>query len=72
MTLLLIEGDIPEEEQIAQQLNPTVKCGWCGAIIRLDGDELALAMCQACYEGMMAEFVRSQQAEVTSKNASDR
>ena len=72
MTLLLLEEDIPEEEQLARHANPTVKCGWCGAIIRLDGNELALAMCQDCYEGMMAEFVRSQQAERTSKNASAR
>lgn len=70
--LLLIEDDMPEEEQLARQANPTVKCGWCGAIIRLDGNELALAMCQACYEGMMAEFLSSQQAQRTSKNASDR
>jgi len=55
MTLLLLEEDIPEEEQLARHANPTVKCGWCGAIIRLDGNELALAMCQDCYEGMMAE-----------------
>jgi hypothetical protein len=72
MTLLLIEDDIPEEEQLAQQANPSVKCGWCGAIIRLDGNELALAMCQACYEGMMAEFLRSQQARETPGNASER
>ncbi len=51
MTLLLLEEDIPEEEQLARHANPTVKCGWCGAIIRLDGNELALAMCQDCYEG---------------------
>ena len=72
MTLLLIEDDIPEEEQIAQHANPTVKCGWCGAIIRLDGNELALAMCQTCYEGMMAEFLRSQQAKQAPDHASDR
>jgi len=72
MTLLLIEDDIPEEEQLAQQANPSVKCGWCGAIIRLDGNELALAMCQACYEGMMAEFLRSQQARSAPSNASER
>jgi hypothetical protein len=72
VTLLLIEDDIPEAEQLAQQANPTVKCGWCGAIIRLDGNELALAMCQACYEGMMAEFLRSQQVRESSEHASDR
>ncbi len=72
MTLLLIEDDLSEEEQLARQANPTVKCGWCGAIIRLDGSELALAMCQNCYDGMLAEFLRSQQAKRTPSHASDR
>jgi len=72
MTLMLIEDDWSEEEQFAQQTNPTVKCGWCGEIIRLDGNELALAMCQSCYEGMLAEFVRVQQAREVTVNASDR
>jgi hypothetical protein len=72
VTLLLIEDDLPEEEQLARQANPTVKCGWCGAIIRLDGDELALAMCQPCYEGMMAEFLRLQQEKQAPSRASDR
>jgi hypothetical protein len=72
VTLLLIEDDLSEEDQLAQQANPTVKCGWCGEIIRLDGSELALAMCQACYDGMLAEFLRSQQAKQALNNASDR
>lgn len=72
MTLLLIEGDLSEEEQLVQQARPTVKCGWCGEIIRLDGSELALAMCQACYEGMLAEFLRAQQARQAPSHASDR
>jgi len=72
MTLLLIEDDLSEEEQFAQQANPTVKCGWCGEIIRLDGSELALAMCRACYDGMLAEFLRSQQAKQVAGHASDR
>jgi hypothetical protein len=72
MTLVLIEDEMSEEEQLAQQANPTVKCGWCGAIIRLDGSELALAMCQSCYDGMLAEFVRSQQEKQSPNHASDR
>ena len=72
MTLVLIEDDLSEEDQLAQQANPTVKCGWCGGIIRLDGSELALAMCQSCYDGMLAEFLRGQQAKQASNNASDR
>jgi hypothetical protein len=72
MTLVLIEDEMSEEEQLAQQANPTVKCGWCGAIIRLDGSELALAMCQSCYDGMLAEFLRSQQPKQSPNHASDR
>ncbi|MFS8087453.1 MAG: hypothetical protein ACMG6H_17615 [Acidobacteriota bacterium] len=72
MTLLLIEDNVPEEEQLAQQANPTVKCGWCGEIIRLDGDELALAMCQSCYQGMLAEFLRMQESKQSGAHASDR
>ena len=51
MTLMLIEDNQTEEEAVAQHLAPSVKCGWCGEIIRLDGKELALAMCQSCYDG---------------------
>ena len=72
MTLVLLEDDLPEEEQLSRQANPTVKCGGCGALIRLDGRELALAMCQSCYEGMLAEFLRSQQAKEAPEHASDR
>ena len=72
MTLLLIEDTLTEEEAVAQQLSPSVKCGWCGAIIRLDGNELALAMCQSCYDGMMAEFLREQSALGANNHASDR
>jgi hypothetical protein len=72
MTLVLVEDNLSEEEQLAQQANPTVKCGWCGEIIRLDGSELALAMCQSCYDGMLAEFVRSQQAKQAPSRPSDR
>src|SRR6266478_5352840 len=39
MTLTLIEEGLSEEEQLAQQRNPTVKCSWCGEIIRMDGAE---------------------------------
>ncbi len=72
MTLVLVEDNLSEEEQLAQQANPTVKCGWCGEIIRLDGSELALAMCQSCYDGMLAEFLRSQQAKQIPNRPSDR
>ena len=72
MTYLLIEDALSDEEEIAQRNGLTVKCSWCGEIIHLDGKELALAMCQACYEQMLAEFLRAQQMNQADTNASDR
>jgi hypothetical protein len=72
MTLLQIEDALSDEEELAQQIGLTVKCSWCGEIIRLDGNELALAMCEACYERMLAEFLRTQQMNQPSTHASDR
>lgn len=72
MTLMLIEDTLSEEEQLAQLANPTVKCSWCGEIIRLDGDELALAMCPACYARMLAEYERSLKTNQSEAPVSDR
>ena len=72
MTLMLIEDGLSEEEQLAQLASPTVKCSWCGEIIRLEGDELALAMCPACYERMLAEYERSLKSNQSEIRASDR
>ena len=72
MTLMLIEETLTEDEAVAQQFAPSVKCGWCGEIIRLNGNDLALAMCQSCYDGMMAEFLRAQQANSANQHSSDR
>ena len=72
MTYLMIEDALSDEEEIAQTNGLTVKCSWCGEIIQLDGKELALAMCQACYEQMLAEFLRAQQTNQADNNASDR
>ena len=72
MTYLMIEDAPSDEEKIAQRNGLTVKCSWCGEIIRLDGKELALAMCQGCYEQMLAEFLRAQQMNQADTNASDR
>jgi hypothetical protein len=68
---ILIEDVLPEPESASPDLQ-MVKCGWCGEIIPLNGTELALAMCQACYEGMLAEFLRAQQANQTPTRPSDR
>jgi len=68
----MIEDALSDEEEIAQRNGLTVKCSWCGEIIHLDGKELALAMCQACYEQMLAEFLRAQQMNQADTNASDR
>jgi hypothetical protein len=72
MTLLQIEDALPDEKELAQQTGLTVKCSWCGEIIHLDGKELALAMCQSCYERMLAEFLQAQQMNQPSTHASDR
>jgi hypothetical protein len=72
MTFLMIEDALSDEEELAQQNGLTVKCSWCGEIIRLDGKELALAMCQGCYERMLAEFLRAQQMNQPDSHASDR
>jgi len=72
MTFLQIEDALSDEEELAQQNGLTVKCSWCGEIIRLDGNELALAMCQGCYDRMLAEFLRAQQANHSPSHASDR
>lgn len=70
MTLTLVEDNFSEEEQLEQLAHPTVKCSWCGRIIHLDGEELALAMCDSCYEGMLEEYERSMRANQCE--ASDR
>jgi formylmethanofuran dehydrogenase subunit E len=67
----MIEDALSDAEELAQK-NGSVKCSWCGEIIQLDGKELALAMCQACYDGMLAEFLRAQQMHQPDSNASDR
>lgn len=72
MTFLTIEDALSDAEEIAQRNGPTVKCSWCGELIHLDGKELALAMCQGCYERMLAEFLRAQQMNQPDSNASDR
>lgn len=72
MTIMLVEDTLPEEEQLAQLASPTVKCSWCGEIIRLNGEELALAMCQACYKRMLAEYEASLKTRQARGFASDR
>lgn len=72
MTLMLIEEGLTEEEQLAQLASPTVKCSWCGEIIRLEGEELALAMCPSCYARMLAEYERSLKSNQSETDVSDR
>jgi len=67
----MIEDAPSDEEEIAQRNGLTVKCSWCGEIIHLDGKELALAMCQGCYEQMLAEFLRAQQMNQADDHASE-
>ena len=72
MTLMLIEDTLSEEEQLELQAHPSVKCSWCGEIIWIDGDELALAICPACYERMLVEYERSLKIYQSNSHASDR
>ena len=71
MTFIEIEETHYEPRELAQADERMVKCSWCGQIIHLDGHELALAMCQSCFDQMLAEFLRSQQAR-EDIHASDR
>ncbi len=72
MTFIEIEDAATVEAEPGEQTHQTIKCSWCGEIIRLDGNELAPAMCQACYERMLEEFVRIQQINQTATHHSDR
>ena len=72
MTLMLLEDTLSEEEQLEQLASPTVKCSWCGVLMRLDGEELALAMCPSCYERMLVEYERSMKANQSEDHVSDR
>ena len=73
MTFIELEDAPPDfAAEFAQPNNQTIKCSWCGEIISLDGHELALAMCQACYKKMLDEFLRAQQSNQTPTHPSDR
>jgi Zn finger protein HypA/HybF involved in hydrogenase expression len=72
MTLMLVEDNLSEEEQLELQAHLTVKCSWCGDIIRLNNGELALAMCPACYDRMLAEYERALKNVQPGSHASDR
>ena len=72
MTLMLLEDTMSEDEQLEQLASPTVKCSWCGALIRIDSEELALAMCPSCCERMLVEYERSMKSNESEVRASDR
>jgi Zn finger protein HypA/HybF involved in hydrogenase expression len=72
MTLTLIEDTLSEEEQVEFQAYPTVRCSWCGEIVRLDNSDLALAICPSCYERMLAEYERALKSNQSDAHASDR
>lgn len=72
MTIMLVEDTLSEEEQLAQLASPTVKCSWCGEIIRVDGEELALAICPPCYARMLAEYERALKTHQSGLHVSDR
>ena len=72
MTLMLIEDTMSEEEQLELQARPSVKCSWGGEIIKLDGEELALAICPSCYARMLAEYELALKTHQTDLRVSDR
>ena len=72
MTILQFEDALSDEEELAPTAGLTVKCSWCGEIIRLDGNDPALATCQTCYKGMLADFMRAAMANNLPSQPSDR
>jgi Zn finger protein HypA/HybF involved in hydrogenase expression len=72
MTLTLIEDTLSEEEQLELQAHPSVRCSWCGELVRIEGDEPALAICPSCYERMLAEYERALKSNHSDTHASDR
>lgn len=72
MTLMLIEDTLSEEEQLELQAHPSVKCSWCGELIKLDGEELALAICPSCYARMLAEYELALKTHRADLHSSDR
>ena len=72
MTLLQLEEVNSEDDLLAPETGLLVKCSWCGEIMKSDGTELVLAMCQTCYDRMLAEYLRTQQPAQPFAHASDR
>ena len=70
MTILLDEPAL--ENLPGEEAQPAVKCGWCGEVIRMNGKDLAVAMCQSCYTRLMSEFLRAQHELSCAPFASDR
>jgi len=69
MTILLDE--VETDELAVSESVLSVKCSWCGQVIRLGGKDLALAICKSCYDIMMSEFLRARDLS-RSPHASDR
>jgi Zn finger protein HypA/HybF involved in hydrogenase expression len=69
MTILLDE--VETDELAVSESTLSVKCSWCGEVIRLEGQDLTLAMCKSCYDIMMSEFLRARELS-RSPHASDR
>ena len=72
MTFIKLEDAPTDQEEIQTHNDRTVKCSWCGEIIQFDGKELPLAMCEDCFDRMLADFVRQQQTNPPLTHASDR
>jgi hypothetical protein len=66
MTLLQLQ-EVYSDDLLARPAD--IKCGCCGEIIRPDGHDMDLPMCQMCYGRMVAEFRRGQHAKLTQQVA---
>jgi len=71
MTFIELE-DAPGDPLETIENNQTIDCSWCGEVIRVNGSELALAMCQSCYKRMLDDYVLKHQPDEPTVNASDR
>jgi len=69
MTLLQLEEVCFDDVLLVPEADQIIKCGWCGEIFRLDGHDLALAMCQSCYDRMLAEYLHTQHAKQVATDA---
>lgn len=62
MTFIELEYENDHQREPIRPSSPSIRCSWCDEVIQLDGRELALSMCHSCFERMLADYARIQQA----------